>query len=87
MSCLGKLPDAHECRVDFKHVRKVLGALRSEFVDVDTENNGNLALMGADGVNHSQSRASGRFDSAGGVLEILDGRVDFERFRQVLRAF
>ena len=85
---MGKLPDAHECRVDFKHVRKVLGALRSEFVEhVDTENNGNLALMGADGVNHSQSRASGRFDSAGGVLEILDGRVDFERFRQVLRAF
>ena len=38
-------------------------------------------------MNHSQSRASGRFDSASGVLEILDGRVDFERFRQVLRAF
>ena len=45
---LGSLLDAHECRVDFEHVRKVLGALRSEFVIVDTEHNGDLALWGAD---------------------------------------
>ena len=41
---MGSLPDAHECRVDFEHVRKVLSALRSEVVPIDTENNGNLAL-------------------------------------------
>ena len=34
---------------------------------------------------HSLGQVVG-FDSAGGVLEILDGRVDFERFRQVIGA-
>ena len=42
--------------------------------------------MGTDGVNRSQSRPSGRFDSTGGVLEILDGRVNFEHVRKVLSA-
>ena len=46
----------------------------------------NLALEGADGVNQSQSRPSSRFDSIGGALEIRDGRVDFECFRQVCGA-
>ena len=41
---IGQLPDARECRVEFEHVRKVLGALRSEAVAANTENNGNLAL-------------------------------------------
>ena len=45
---LGSLLDAHECCVDFEHVRKVLGAHRSEVVAANTENNGKLALMGAD---------------------------------------
>ena len=75
---LGSLLDAHECRVDFEHVRKVLGAHRSEVVGANTENNGNLPLMGADSVNSSQSRPSGRFDSICGALEIRDGRVEFE---------
>ena len=83
------MPDAHECRVDFEHVRKVLGALRSEGVLIYTENNGNLALGGADGVNGARSkpRVSGGWVLAlYGALEILDGGVDFERFRQVLCA-
>ena len=45
---LGSLLDAHECCVDFEHVRKVLAAHRSEVVAANTENNGKLALMGAD---------------------------------------
>ena len=45
---LGSLLDAHECCVDFEHVRKVLGAHRSEVVAANTVNNGKLALMGAD---------------------------------------
>ena len=56
---MGSLPDAHECRVDFEHVRKVLGAHRSEVVATNTENNGNLALGGTDGVNGSQSGPGG----------------------------
>ena len=44
MGRLGSLPDAQECRVDFEHVRNVLGALRSESVLVDTNNNGSLVL-------------------------------------------
>ena len=75
---LGSLLDAHECRVDFEHVRKVLAAHRSEVVGANTENNGNLALLGADGVNHSQSRPSGRFDSIGETLEVCDASVDSE---------
>ena len=54
---LGSLLDASERCVDLEHVREVLGALRSEAVRADTENNGNLASGGADGVNHSQSEA------------------------------
>ena len=54
-------------------------------VGVPTDQGFAKTSMGADGVNHSQSSPRGRFDSAGGILEILDGRVDFERFRQVLR--
>ena len=65
------MPDAHECLVDLEHIRKVLGALRSELVAANTENNGNLASMasmgfmasmasmGADVVNHSQLLAEG----------------------------
>ena len=45
---MGSLPDAHECRVDPEHVHDVLGALRSEVVVIDTANNGNLVLGGAD---------------------------------------
>jgi hypothetical protein len=43
---LGSLLDVHECCVDFEHVCKVLGAPRSEVVAANTENKGNLALMG-----------------------------------------
>ena len=46
-------------------------------------------LMGADGVNGARSkpRVSGGWVLAlCGALEILDGGVDFERFRQVLCA-
>ena len=39
----GSLLDAFERRVDFEHVRKVIGARRSELVEADTENNANLA--------------------------------------------
>ena len=56
---LGSLLHAHECRVDFEHVRKVLGAHRSEVVAANTENNGNLVLMGTDGVNRSRSGLGG----------------------------
>ena len=62
---MGSLPDALEHRVDFEHVREVLGALRSEHVVADTENNvnlvsrGNLASGGADSVNSSQSGPRG----------------------------
>ena len=56
---MGSLPDAHECHVDFEHVRKVFGALRSEVVPIDTENNGNLALGSTDGVNGSRSGPGG----------------------------
>ena len=56
---LGSLLDAHECCVDFEHVRKVLGAHRSEVVAANTENNGKLALMGTDGVNGSRSGSGG----------------------------
>ena len=56
---LGSLLDAHECCVDFEHVRKVLGALSVEVVAANTEHNGNLALMGTDGVNGSRSRPGG----------------------------
>ena len=96
MGKLGSLLDASERRVDLEHVREVLGALGSKSVQGNTETNGNMALLGAiwrylalggaDGVKYSQSRASGGFDSTGGVLEILDGLVDFECFRQVLGA-
>jgi hypothetical protein len=51
---LGSLLDASERRINLEHVRKVLGALRSEIVPFYTENNGNLALVGADSVNCSQ---------------------------------
>ena len=95
---MGSLPDAHECLVDLEHIRKVLGALRSEVVAANTENNGNLASMasmgfmasmasmGANGVKHSQSRPNGGFDSIGSILEDRDASVDFESFRQVLCA-
>ena len=53
------LPDARERLVDFEHGRKVLGALRSEPVVIDTENNGKLALGGTDGVNGSRSGPGG----------------------------
>ena len=47
MGKLGSLLDAREHRVDLEHVREVLGAFGSEFVQGNTENNGNLALGGA----------------------------------------
>ena len=56
---LGSLLDARERRVDFEHVCKVLGALRSEVVAINTENKGSLASVGTDGVNHSQLWAKG----------------------------
>ena len=37
MEGFGSLPDAREGRVDFQHVREVLGALRSEVVAVNTK--------------------------------------------------
>ena len=77
---MGSSLDALEHRVDFVHVREVHGALRSELVVADTENNVNLASGAANGVNPSQSRLSSRFDSIGGALEIRDGCVDFECF-------
>ena len=52
---MGSLPDAHECRVDFEHVRDVPGALRSDFVFVDTENSGSLTLGGTNAVALTQS--------------------------------
>ena len=50
---------------------------------------GKRAVYGADGVNgaRSEPRVSGGWVLAlCGALEILDGGVDFERFRQVLCA-
>ena len=37
-------------------------------------------------VDHSQSRRSGRFDSIGSILEVLDGCVDREHISKVLCA-
>ena len=59
MGCLGNLLDARECRVDFEHARKVLGALSSKLVAADTKYNDNLALGGTDGVHGSQSGPGG----------------------------
>jgi hypothetical protein len=55
---LGSFPDAREGCVDFEHVREVLGALRSEVVAVDADNNSNLALGGADTKHASMMHAA-----------------------------
>ena len=78
---IGSILEICDASVDFESFRKVLDLER---VTVNTANKDVKALKGTDGVNHSQSMPSGRFDSIGSTLEICDASVDFESFRKVL---
>ena len=71
---MGSFPDARESRVEFEHVRKVLGALRSKAVVIDTENNGNLALGGT----NTDLLVSSQHASRNHVLDTLEGSVAFQ---------
>ena len=76
-------------RVDFERLSKVTSTLISDLVVQQTAGEKgiwDMASVGADGVNGSQSRPHGRSDSTSGVLESLDGRVYFECFQQVFGA-
>ena len=80
---------ALECLGDCSHSRHVLAVVRECIVCQTVAMRqivSAVASGGADSVNNSQSRPSGRFDSICGALEIRDGRVEFECPRQVLCA-
>ena len=75
---------AGERSVDLERLREVLGTLNAKVVVADTAKNVAQASAGVDSLNCSRFGASGRFDSAHGVLDILDDRVDLEHVGKML---